>query len=449
MPSVMFVSPSAYTLSGLATWLDYLLPGLDGLGWETRLCLVSGPRHHRPQAYLDVHPYARVDIAHCRTGTPEGRSRALLDALERRRPDIVVSVNVPDVYPAVNRMRGADGKAPHVAMSVHGIEAFLYADAAAYRDAIDAVICTNRLACALTHALAGVARERILYSAYAVDQAPDDRVGSTEDGLRIVYSGRLESSQKRVSDLVGIARALESRGVPYRLDIAGDGPERDALRSALDPELRMGKVRFHGQVSIDRLKREIYPSAHAMVITSSWETGPIVAWEAMAQGLPVVSSRYVGCGLEGALVDGDNALLFDIGDTAAAAAALEALWRNPELRRHLSVSARTLVEHRYSIPVSVRSWSDSLHRVLAQPPRTVASLPKPASGGRLDRWLGTGRAEWLREWSGRRMPEAADAGGEWPHALSSARSDATFWELARAVDSSNPAPPEERAAGCG
>lgn len=449
MPSVMFVSPSAYTLSGLATWLDYLLPGLDGLGWETRLCLVSGPRHHRPQAYLDVHPYARVDIAHCRTGTPEGRSRALLDALERRRPDIVVSVNIPDVYLAVNRMRAMGEDAPHVAMSVHGIEAYLYADAAACRDVIDAVICTNQLSCALAHELGGIARERVLYSAYAVERAPESRAGSAEDCLRIVYSGRLESSQKRVLDLVGIARALAARGVPYQLDIAGDGPDNEALRAAFDPEFQTGKVRFHGQVSIDRLKEEIYPSAHAMVITSSWETGPIVAWEAMTQGLPVVSSRYIGSGLEGALVDGENALLFDIGDTAAAAVALETLWRNPELRQRLSVSARTLVEHRYSIPVSVRSWSDSLHRVLAQPARTVAALPQAIRRGRLDRWLGSSRAEWLRRWMGRQMSEAADAGGEWPHSVSGARSDAAFWRQAQAVDLGNSITSAERLAECG
>src|SRR5690606_34915092 len=148
---------------------------------------------------------------------------------------------------------------------------------------------------------------------------------TTQDCLRVVYSGRLETPQKRSLDLAAIAKVLNQRGVSYRLEIAGDGPDRAALEAALDAEIDAGRVVMHGFVPAETLRSQIYPAADALLITSSWETGPIVAWEAMAHSLCVVSSRYIGSGREGALMQDENALLFEIGDTEAAAAALERL----------------------------------------------------------------------------------------------------------------------------
>lgn len=433
MPSVLFVAPSAYTLSGLATWLDYLLPGLRQMGWDARLGLVSGPVHHRPQRYVAVHPAEHVAIAHCATGTSEGRFRALVRLLDQTRPDLAVAVNVPDLMVAVNRLRAARIAAPHVAMSVHGIEAFLYADAARYRHMLDAVICTNRLACALAGQLAGIAEANIRYAPYGVAVPPLAPAIGLGDCLRIVYSGRLESAQKRVVDLVGIIRGLHSRNTPFRLDIAGDGPERASLEQAFAAEIADGSVCFHGQLPMDELKNRIYASAHALLITSQWETGPIVAWEAMAQGLPVVSARYIGSGREGALRDNDNALLFDIGDTDAAATALNRLWCEPPLRQALCESARKLVLDRYDIPVSVGNWDEVLRAVLARPSCDAQILPAFKQAGRLDRWVGSWSAESLRALSPHRVV-APDAGGEWPHAHVKAVSDDAFWRVAESAD---------------
>ena len=45
-------------------------------------------------------------------------------------PDIVASVNIPDAYPAVNRLRRSRKHTPKIVMTVHGIEAYLYDDIA-------------------------------------------------------------------------------------------------------------------------------------------------------------------------------------------------------------------------------------------------------------------------------------------------------------------------------
>jgi glycosyltransferase involved in cell wall biosynthesis len=434
MASVLFFAPSAYLLSGLATWLDYLVPGLAEAGWDSRLALVSGPHHHRPERYLQAHPQARTVVAHCATGTAEGRARAVSELLEAERPDLAVSVNIPDLFAAINRRRLHGLPAPLAVMSVHGIEAFLYADARRYRKALDAVICSNRLACALTESLGGIETRRILYAPYGVLKPEPTSRALAGDRLRIVHSGRLETPQKRARDLVGIVHSLKRRGVPFELEIAGDGPDRKQLEDDLRAMIADGSVRFLGHVSHEQLTSAVYPSADALVITSQWETGPIVAWEAMAQGVAVVSSRYVGHGLEGALSDGGNALLFDIGDVEAAAAALARLWFDQPLRRSLCLTASRLVSDRYSIETSVAAWSQALKWVLARQPVGGADLPVVATAGRLDRWLGTVRAESVRNALQRRPAAALDPGGEWPHAHSKAASDDAFWQLAARTD---------------
>jgi hypothetical protein len=173
-----------------------------------------------------------------------------------------------------------------------------------------------------------------------------------------------------------------------------------------------------------------------VVITSLWETGPIVAWEAMGRGAVVVSSRYIGSGLEGALEDGKNSLLFEIGDVDAAAAALATLARDPDLARRLRAGADELLQERFVVPVSVGHWDRCLRRALAQDERTDGAIlvrPRRASG-RLDRWFGAGFAESLREMTARTPAGADDPGGEWPHSHNSERSDSEFWRLALAVD---------------
>jgi hypothetical protein len=150
------------------------------------------------------------------------------------------------------------------------------------------------------------------------------------------------------------------------------------------------------------------------VITSAWETGPIVAWQAMASGMAVVSSRYVGSGLEGALEHDVTALLFPCGDGAAAAAELARL-RQPQLLERLSRAGYALVAGRYSEEASLAAWRRALDQVMALPPLAAAPPePSPASTGRLDRWLGTRRGEDLRRLLGQRFRHG-NAGSEWPH----------------------------------
>lgn len=411
---ILFVSPSAYPLGGVQTWLDYLLPGLAERGWRPVLGLVAG-RFHDVGHYLKVHPWPDAVAIANPTGSPEGRIRALIAAIRQVRPQLVVSVNIPDVYAAIERLRARREASPYIVMSNHSIEAQYLGDARSWRHVLDGMIGTNRLTCRLAEEWADLESARVHYAPYGVEFPSSPVRRSWNVGpLRIAYSGRLDEGQKRAGDIPGILDRLEALGVAYHFQVAGGGPSEPALRERLRSGIESGRVRFLGVLDPAALNERLYDWADVLLVTSFWETGPIVIWEAMARGLPVVSSRYVGSGLEGSLKEGDNCLLFPVGDVETAAAQLRRA-ADPAIRAALAERGDQLVRDRYTREQSVAIWDRCLRAILQQPRRENRAQPAPVTpAGRLDRWLGTGVGESVRRVLGIRFAHAS-AGGEWPH----------------------------------
>jgi glycosyltransferase involved in cell wall biosynthesis len=253
------------------------------------------------------------------------------------------------------------------------------------------------------------------------------------ESLRIAWVGRLDQAQKRVHDLAPILMALDAQATPFHLSIAGDGPERSTLLKLLAPWIETGQVSVLGSIPRQDLARRVYGSHDALLITSAWETGPIVAWEAMAAGMAVVSSRYVGSGVEGALQHDRTALLFKVGDASQAAIQLGRL-QNAARLRELARAGRDLVERRYSREASLAAWMAAFETVATRP-----SLPAPqqdvpiASAGGLDRRLGPQTAERVRRILGRRFRHG-EAGSEWPHSGHGASQATSLLAMASELD---------------
>ena len=93
---------------------------------------------------------------------------------------------------------------------------------------------------------------------------------------------------------------------PMRLVVAGDGPERRAMRRLADELGVGGRVELVGHLSRADL-RDLYARSHAFILPSERESFGIAALEARAAGLPVVAMLssgvrdFVRQGLEGLL----------------------------------------------------------------------------------------------------------------------------------------------------
>lgn len=432
-PRLLILAPTAYPLGGVATWLDHLIPGLRHQGFDATLGLLAG-KHHDVDAYLRRHPDPHHITIVSRTGSREGRVRALARSIRAERPDLVVAVNVADVEAAVGRCHANGVTGPRLAVTQHALQSDFFDHLRVRRAAVDGVICTNRLSCALAARYSGVEAGRIHYAPYGVPQAAT--APSAADGLplRIAWVGRIEQEQKRVLDLPGICAALDRLGIDFGLTVAGCGGERERLASELRPWTDRGAARLFGPLAPAELHERVYAHADLLLITSCWETGPIVAWEAAMAGLAVVTSDFLGRGLEGALAGGRSVWVYPIGDTEEAARAL-ARAADPRERAVRVSALRAAVAERYSIEMAASLWSEALRAVLADvagAARRVEEMVPPA--GRLDRWLGVRRGESLRSALGARS-RPAGPGDEWPHAYG-LREDPEFARLAARLDHS-------------
>lgn len=432
-PRLLVVAPSAYPFGGVADWLDGFVAGLRARGWPLEVALLAGD-HHDVDQYLERHPVGPVTRVENPSGSPEGRQRALAYAIERSGATLVLGVHAGDIEAAVGRVRCAVPRSPRLIVTLHALQRDFYDHLRIRRAAVDGVVVTNRLGVELARDHAGFEPERIAYAPYGVDvAAPALPRSSGERPLRIVWSGRLEQAQKRVDDLGSICAHLDATGVDYRLDVAGSGPEEERLARALAPQVVAGRARLLGAVERARLRADVYEAADVLLVTSTWETGPIVAWEALIAGLAVVASRYVGSGREAALRDGETAVLFPVGDAAAAAAALARV-RDVALRRRLVAAGQSEVVARYSHAASLDAWETELLRLRNLPPRELrAENEAPPPAGRLDRWFGAERAESLRSLLGIRHRQDS-AGAEWPHALAARGDEEEFLRFATALD---------------
>lgn len=423
---LLYVAPSAYLLGGVQDWLADLVVDQRRLGLDVTVA-VPDDSIHRLRPYAERYPQLKPIAFRNPTGSEAGRIAALERLLTAHPEHLVVGVNIAALYPAIRRLRRKGDFRGHGVMTLHAIEPEYFADLNDQKDILDAVVVTNRLTGALSQRLGGMAAERVLYAPYGVavtegvraSGAPGDRRADRpgpilEASVRIAWVGRLDQAQKRVQDLAPILTALDAQSTPFQLSIAGDGPERGTLTTLLAPWVESGQVSLLGSIPRQDLAGRVYGNHDALLITSAWETGPIVAWEAMAAGMAVVSSRYVGSGLEGALIHDRTALLFEAGDASQAATQLGQI-QNATRLRELAGAGRDLVQRRYSREASLAAWMAAFKTVAARPPLPPPTQDVPiAPAGGLDRHLGTRTAERFRRILGRSFRHR-EAGSEWPH----------------------------------
>ncbi|TMQ91779.1 glycosyltransferase family 4 protein [Actinomadura soli] len=218
-------------------------------------------------------------------------------------------------------------------------ETWLHRRLGAY-DQVTVFICPSRfLAERLTEA--EVYRDRLQVLDHFV-QAPAHAAPSGSDpGGRLLAAGRL-SAEKGVDTAIRAA-ALLPDGV--RLDIAGDGPERQALER-LAEDVAPGRVTFHGRLprhEVEALMR----SAAALLVPSRWfENQPMIILEGFACGVPVVSTPLGG--IPELITDGVSGRLVPPDEPAALAAAAHGYVGDASARRSAGEAARRIAAERFS-----------------------------------------------------------------------------------------------------
>jgi glycosyltransferase involved in cell wall biosynthesis len=187
-------------------------------------------------------------------------------------------------------------------------------------------------------------------------------LGIAPEECLVLCVGRL-SNEKGQDDLIdALRRTLAAGSVPVlRLVIVGDGPERRRLENLAAPLGR--SVLFSGYLADPWA---LFHAADIFVLPSHSEGSPLVIFEAMAAGTPIIATA-VG-GVPEILVDSETGLLVPPREPAALARTLAALSRERALQQRLALAARAAL-----VRFSPRAYAHNLSAIYAQVLQTTTA----------------------------------------------------------------------------
>lgn len=169
-------------------------------------------------------------------------------------------------------------------------------------------------------------------------------------GKRVVAMGRL--TEQKGFDILLEAFARARTSFPdWSLFIIGEGPLRQSLEArSQQPDLQ-GSVTFTGRLDTPSSILEI---SQLFVLSSRYEGFPNALTEAMAMGLPVISTDCP-TGPREIIQNGINGLLVPPQDPNALATAMQRLMADPSERARLGHEAEQIIE-RYSLERIIGQW---------------------------------------------------------------------------------------------
>lgn len=152
----------------------------------------------------------------------------------------------------------------------------------------------------------------------------------------LMYVGRV-AHEKNIGFLLHVAKELATKCPEILLVIAGEGPATTSLVHRASELKITGNVKFVGYLSRKKMLRHCYSAADVFVFASRTETQGLVLLEAMAQGIPVVSTAKLGT--KDILVDNKGCLIAE-ELTDDFSRKISAIISDPELHKRLTVSAK-------------------------------------------------------------------------------------------------------------
>lgn len=185
----------------------------------------------------------------------------------------------------------------------------------------------------------------------AMRQAVRSELGLEQNEYAILQVARLNPLKDHLT-AVRAVNGLRQRGVHARLILAGDGEERSRIASCARAVGCEESVSFLGERNdVSRL----LSAADAFLLSSISEGIPLTLIEAMAAGVPVVSTR-VG-GVDEVIIDGETGLLAEAGDDVQLANHLERLHCDSDLRRQIVLAGVDRARSQFSLERMHREYT--------------------------------------------------------------------------------------------
>lgn len=178
----------------------------------------------------------------------------------------------------------------------------------------------------------------------------------------------------RKKEIVAVGRLVEQKNYPllleafsefnkihddYTLSIYGKGP-LDIELNQICEKLKIGKfVEFKGFKS--NIHKEIL-NASLYIMTSDYEGMPNALMEAMAIGLPVISTNCPAGGPQELIINGQNGFLIDVNNKKQLVEKMLEIVQSRELSDRLSENANK-IKFKYDVEIIFKEWKEYIDNV--------------------------------------------------------------------------------------
>jgi colanic acid/amylovoran biosynthesis glycosyltransferase len=203
----------------------------------------------------------------------------------------------------------------------------------------------------------GIEDSRVAVVRLGVDcaalQPGSETTASPGSTFRLVCTGRMVAAKGHrilIESLAQLAPQLVEAGIDFNCTLIGDGPERASLESLSASFGLQNRIHFLGAMAHQPTLAQV-AEADAFVLASFAEGLPVALMEAMALGVPCVSTTIAA--ISELIQDRQNGLLVPPANVQALTAALSSLATNPELRKSLGRAARITAETQYNLATNL------------------------------------------------------------------------------------------------
>jgi glycosyltransferase involved in cell wall biosynthesis len=173
--------------------------------------------------------------------------------------------------------------------------------------------------------------------------------------VRLVFAGRF-NPQKNLMFLMDLLRA--SADLDWEMNLVGDGPLMELLKTTAHRGGLAQRVHFHGWVSPDQVE-SIFSRSDILVMPSLSEGLPVAGVRALAAGLAILGSDIDG--ITELVQQGVNGHLCPVGDAEAFATALRTMLSGEDQLARMKAQSRKWAEK-----FDLQAVARKMEKILAQ-----------------------------------------------------------------------------------
>lgn len=360
MKSVYAFGPSLATQGGISSVIRCHMESLEG-----RICFRHIPTYHGKSRVLDILLFAASVARALAIGVFKGGRRSIAHIHTSTygsflRKSILLSVCKLLGFKTILQLHGAD------------FDTFLDEIGSLRAGRIfkkaDVVLALSESWLKAIHEhLPELQNLEVLYNPCPPLSARNPRESAPSETVRILFTGRL-GKRKGSYDLVSACHRI--RALNFTLDLYGDG-DITQTRQLIESYGLESRIRVFPWMDYQQIQA-LYSRYHIFALPSYCEGMPMSLLEAMANGLPAVTTDIKG--IRECIQDGSSGFLITPGDIDTLSERLEALILDQELRERMGNSARETATATFS-PDLIAERLLSVYQRLSEIPARAEKKP--------------------------------------------------------------------------